>query len=88
MANSVAYVLSKNTYSSAGEAYNIGITQGTRVVYTTTDTLSNSNVLYGDSRLTQPIFGDGTSWYGVALLTNESVKYAITIDDTGVIFID
>jgi hypothetical protein len=88
MANSVAYVLSKNTYNNAGEAYNIGVLQGTRVVYTTTSTLTNVNVLYADSRLTQPIYGDGSSWYGVQLLTNTAVKYAITIDGDGTIVID
>lgn len=88
MANSVAYVLSRNTYSTAGEAYNIGVLQGTKIVYTTTSTLTNANVLYADSRLTQPIYGDGTSWYGVQLLTNTGVKYAITIDGSGEIVID
>jgi hypothetical protein len=88
MANSIAYVLSKNTYPTAGEAYNVGVLQGTKIVYTTTNTLSNANVLFTDSRLTQPIYGDGTSWYGVQLLTNTAVKYAITIDGTGEIVID
>lgn len=88
MANSVAYVLSKNTYQTAGEAYNIGVLQGTKIVYTTTSTLTTANVLYADSRLTQPIYGDGTSWYGVQLLTNTGVKYAITIDGSGAIVID
>jgi hypothetical protein len=88
MANSIAYVLSKNTYPTAGEAYNIGVLQGTKIVYTTTSTLTNANILYADSRLTQPIYGDGTNWYGVQLLTNTAVKYAITIDGTGEIVID
>ena len=87
MANSIAYVLSKNTYTTAGEAYNIGVSQGTRVVYTTTSTLTNANILYTDS-LTQPIVGDGTSWYGVQLLTDTAVKYAITISGSAVIVID
>jgi hypothetical protein len=88
MANSIAYVLSKNTYPTAGEAYNVGVLQGSRIVYTTTSTLSNSNVLFADSRLTQPIYGDGTNWDGVQLLNNTAVKYAITIDGSGVIVID
>ena len=88
MANSIAYILSKNTYNDAGEAYNIGVLQGTRIVYATTSTLTNANILYTDSRLTQPIYGDGTSWYGVQLLTNTGVKYAITIDVDGSIVID
>ena len=88
MANSIAYVLSKNTYPTAGEAYNVGVEQGTRIVYTTTSTLTNANILYTNSRLTQPVYGDGTNWFGVQLLTNTAVKYAITISSAGVIFID
>ena len=88
MANSIAYVLSQNTYPTAGEAYNVGVEQGTRIVYTTTSTLTNSNVLYADSRLTQPIYGDGTKWIGVQLLTDTEVLYAITIDGGGEIVID
>jgi hypothetical protein len=88
MANSIAYVLSKNTYTGAQEAYDLGVLQGTQIVYTTSSTLSNSNILYSTSLLTQPIYGDGTSWYGIALLTNDSVKYAITIDEEAVIVVD
>ena len=88
MANSIAYVLSQNTYPTAGEAYNVGVEQGTRIVYATTSTLTNANILYTTSRLTQPVYGDGTSWYGVQLLTDTSVLYAITIDGDGVIVID
>jgi hypothetical protein len=85
---SYAYVLSKNTYTGAQEAYDLGVLQGTQIVYTTSSTLSNSNILYSTSSLTQPIYGDGTSWYGIALLTNDSVKYAITIDGEAVIVVD
>jgi len=88
MANSVAYVLSKNTYPTALEAYNVGVVQGTRIVYATTSTLSGASILYTDSRLTQPVYGDGTNWYGVQLLTDTGVKYAITIDVDGTIVID
>lgn len=88
MANSIAYVLSQNTYPTAGEAYNVGVEQGTRIVYATTSTLTNANILYTTSRLTQRVYGDGTSWYGVQLLTNTGVKYAITIDGSGDIVID
>jgi hypothetical protein len=70
MANSIAYVLSKNTYPTAGEAYNVGILQGTKIVYTTTSSLTTANILYADSRLTQPIYGDGTNWFGIKLLTD------------------
>lgn len=82
-----AYNLSKNTYPTATEAYNVGILQGNRIVYASTNTLTIANKLYTDSRLTQPIYGDGTSWYGVQLINN-GVKYAITIDGTGTIVID
>jgi hypothetical protein len=84
----VAYVLSKNTYPTALEAYNVGVKQGTRIVYTTTSTLSSANILYTTSDLTQPVYGDGTNWYGVQLLTDTGVHYAITIDGTGEIVID
>ena len=85
MANSIAYVLSKNTYPTSTEAQNVGIFQGTRVVYTTTSTLTTANVLYADSRLTQPLYGDGESWYAVQLLTDTSVNYEITINENAVI---
>ena len=88
MSNSIAYVLSKNTYSAAGQSDVSAISQGTQVIYATTSSLTNANILYADSKLTQPIYGDGTSWYGVALLTNKSVKYSITIDSEAAIVID
>lgn len=82
-----AYNLSRNIYPTASEAYNLGVLQGNRIVYATTSTLSTANKLYADSRLTQPVYGDGTNWYGVQLINN-GVKYAITIDGTGTIVID
>jgi hypothetical protein len=88
MANSIAYVLSQNTYPTALEADTVGVKQGTRIVYTTTSTLTGSSILYDNSRLTQPVYGDGTNWFGVQLLTNTGVKYAITIDSTGDVVID
>lgn len=87
MANSVAYILSRNTYPDAYQANLIGVNQGTQMVYATTSTLTSANVLYADSRLTQPVYGDGTSWYGVQLLTNTSVVYPITINSSGTIAI-
>ena len=87
MANSIAYVLSRNTYPDAYQANLIGVNQGTQIVYATTSTLTSANKLFADSRLTQPIYGDGTSWYGVQLLTNTAVVYPITISGTGVISI-
>ena len=88
MANAIAYVLSKNTYPTAQEAFNVGVLQGTRIVYTTTSTLSGANILYTTSDLVQPVYGDGTNWYGVQLLTDTGVHYAITIDGDGTIVID
>ena len=82
-----AYNLSKNTYDNAGEAYNIGVLQGNQIVYATTNVLTIANKLYADSKLTQPIYGNGTNWYGVQLINN-GVKYAITIDGTATIVID
>jgi len=85
MAQSVAYVLSKNTYPDSSQAELIGVHQGTQIVYASTNTLASDDVLYADSKLTQPIYGNGTSLYGVQLLTDDTVIYAITIDDNGII---
>ena len=87
MANSISYILSKNTYPDAFQANLIGVNQGTQIVYTTTDTLTSANKLYADSRLTQPIYGDGTNWYAIQLLTNSSILYPITINASGTIAI-
>jgi len=88
MANLIAYVLSKNTYPTASEAGYVATAQGTQVVYATTSTLTTSNELYTNSKSKQPVYGDGTNWYGVHLLTDTTVDYVITIDGNGVIVID
>jgi hypothetical protein len=88
MANLVAYVLSKNTYPTANEASYVATSQGTQVVYATTSTLTTANLLFSSSKSKQPIYGDGTNWYGVHLLTDTTVDYVITIDNDGVIVID
>jgi hypothetical protein len=88
MANLIAYVLSKNTYPTASEAGNVATAQGTQIVYATTSTLTTSNELYSSSKSKQPVYGDGTNWYGVHLLTDTAVDYVITIDNDGVIVID
>ena len=86
---SYAYVLSQNTYTSAQEAYDLGILQGTRIVYAAANALlTGAVILYSDSRLTQPIYGDGASWYGIALLSNKATLYAINIDEAGDIVVD
>jgi len=83
MANSYAFVLSKNTYPDAWQANFLGVHQGTMIVYASTNTLSSSTVLFADSRLTQPIYGIPDAWLGAQLLTNESVKYAVSISESG-----
>jgi hypothetical protein len=88
MANLIAYVLSKNTYPTASEAGNVATSQGTQIVYATTSTLTTSNKLFTSSKSKQPVYGDGTNWYGVHLLTDTTVDYVITIDGNGVIVID
>jgi hypothetical protein len=88
MANLIAYVLSKNTYPTANEAGYVATSQGTEVVYATTSTLTTSNKLFSSSKSKQPIYGDGTNWYGVHLLTDTTVDYVITINNSGTIVID
>ena len=83
MANSVAYILSKNLYPDAFQAKYIGVDQGTQIVYATTSTLTTENFLYLDSRLTQLVFGNGDKWQGIQLLTNPAVEYAVMIDSSG-----
>jgi hypothetical protein len=88
MANLIAYVLSKNTYPTANEAGYVATSQGTQIVYATTFTLTTANKLFSSSKSKQPIYGDGTSWYGVHLLTDTTVDYVITINNSGTIVID
>jgi hypothetical protein len=83
-----AYVLSKNTFDTASEAYNSGRTQGTQIVYATTSSLSAANILYTTSRLIEPITGNGTSWYSAKRLDGAGPDYAITIDSLGEIYVD
>lgn len=85
MANSYAFVLSKNTYPDAWQAKFLGVNQGTMIVYASTNTLSSSTVLYADSRLTQPIYGNPDLWLGAQLLTDTAVKYAVEIAESGAI---
>jgi hypothetical protein len=88
MANLIAYVLSKNTYPTASEAGYVATSQGTQIVYATTSTLTTANKLFSSSKSKQPIYGDGTNWYGVHLLTDTTVDYVITINNNGTIVID
>jgi len=88
MANLIAYVLSKNTYPTASEAGYVATSQGTQIVYATTSTLTTANKLFSSSKSKQPIYGDGTNWYGVHLPTDTTVDYVITINNSGTIVID
>lgn len=83
MANSYAFVLSKNTYPDAWQANALGVHQGTKIVYAATNTLSSSTVLFADSRLTQPIYGNPDAWLGAQLLTDDAVKYALLVNEEG-----
>ena len=81
--NSTAYVLSKNTYPTCQEAFNVGVFQGTRIVYL--DNTQETTVLYGDSRLTLPIYGNGTDYYCFAALDAHGMKTSIQINESGVV---
>ena len=83
-----AYVISKNIFPTASEAYISGRSQGTTIVYATTPTLTSSNLFYSTSALTQPIYGDGTSWYSAKRLDGTGPDYALQINGAGALYID
>jgi len=83
-----AYVISKNTFPTASEAYISGRSQGTTIVYATTSTLTSANLFYSTSALTQPIYGDGTSWYSAKRLDGTGPDYALQINGAGALYID
>jgi hypothetical protein len=93
MAQSTAYVLSA-PYSDASAAYNLGIYQGTQIVYSDSSTQSGVTEFYADSRLTQPIIGDSViaytgNWFGFRLLSDPFASpYACTISPDGEVSID
>jgi hypothetical protein len=93
MAQSTAYVLSA-PYSNITEASNVGIYQGTRIVYASTASQNSVTGFFADSRLTQPVYGNSTSpytgnWYGYRLLSNPLANTsACTISTTGLVSID
>lgn len=93
MAQSSAYILSF-PYSSINAAYNVGIYQGTKIVYASTNNQGSVTKFFADSRLTQPVYGTSTSnctgnWYGFRLLSApENNTYACTITTTGSVCID
>ena len=93
MAQSIAYVLSQNTYPTGQESYNVGVDQGTRIVYAL-DSEGLPNEFFGDSKLTLNVYGSSTApyqgdWYAFRLLSNpEANKYVCTISTTGLVSID
>ncbi len=87
-ASSFAYVLS-NSYSNITEATTVGLSQGTKVVYAATATPASVVAFFGDSDLTQPVYGDGTSWYSFRLLsTPAGTINACNISANGVVLVD
>jgi hypothetical protein len=85
---SYAYLLSQPT-PNLGEAYNSSLQNGAKVVYASTDNQGGVQKFFGDSRLTLPVYGNGTDWYGFRLLSQPSNNvYACTISSTGSVSID
>jgi hypothetical protein len=90
MVNSVAYILSKNVYlDDAQSAINLGLSQGTQIVYMKTANL-NDGLIYIDSRLTQPVYGFGQYyWQTIGLLTDgPGGENLIYINTDGTLYID
>jgi len=82
-APSFAYLLSRESNSVAANACATGVSIGNKVVYATTATPTSVTAFYGDSALTQPVFGDA-NYYALRLMTGTTV-YSATISDTGVV---
>lgn len=91
MAQSIAYALSA-PYSTFSEANNVGIDQGTRIVYA--DSEGGVDKLFGDSKLTLPVYGTSTSpyqgdWYAFRLVSDSEANVLLcTITTEGVVSID
>ncbi len=92
MAQSIAYILS-SAYPTFSEASNVGLEQGTRIVYAL-DSEGLPNEFFGDSKLTLNVYGTSTApyqgdWYAFRLLSNpQANKYVCTIATTGLVSID
>lgn len=82
-APSFAYLLSRESNSVAANACATGVSIGNKVVYAATATPTSVTAFYGDSALTQPVFGDA-SYYALRLMTGTTV-YSATISATGVV---
>ncbi len=92
MAQSIAYVLSA-PYSTFNEAYNVGLEQGTRIVYAV-ESEGPVTKFFGDSKLTFNVYGTSTTpyqgdWYSFRLLSSlEAPVYVCTITVDGLVSID
>lgn len=82
-APSFAYLLTKQSYSTAQNACATKVSTGASVVYASTATPTSVTAFYEDSALTMPIFGDA-SYYGLRLMTGSTI-YSATISATGVV---
>jgi hypothetical protein len=86
--SSYGYLLSAPV-ANIQEAYNTGIQNGARLVYAATNSQNSVTEFFGDSRLTIPVYGNGTYWYGYRLLSAPSNGIsACTISPLGVVSID
>jgi hypothetical protein len=92
MAQSIAYVLSA-PYPNLTEASNVGLEQGTRIVYAL-DSEGLPNEFFGDSKLTFIVYGTSATpyqgdWYAFRLLSDpEANVYVCTITTAGLVSID
>jgi len=82
-APSFAYLLTKESYSTAQNACAAKVSTGASVVYASTATPTSVTAFYGDSALTMPVFGDA-SYYGLRLMTGSTI-YSATISATGAV---
>ena len=85
---SYGYFLSYFNYSNINDAYESGLSQGSRVVYAATDSQSGVQEFFADSRLTQPIIDGSGNWYAFALITDYTSIYACTISADGLVSVD
>lgn len=82
-APSFAYLLSRESNSVAANACATGVSIGNKVVYASTATPTSVTAFYGDSALTQPVFGDA-NYYALRLMTGTTI-YSATISATGAV---
>ena len=75
-APSFAYLLSRDSNGVAANAIETGVSIGAKVVYASTATPTSVTAFYGDSALTQPVFGDG-NYYAYRLMTGNTINAAL-----------